>query len=297
MGAVFHRMSGYYEFSNGSELPEHPKQVYTLAEKAVRELIESGLPDNLTHLIAATTTPDSLAPSLAQMIIEKHGSSFSNCHSIDIVQGCSGGVSSLILASHLAELHKSSVMVVQADAAKKGTSRLSKFNKIFSNGSFACIVSYNGSETRLIHSKSKQYSGLSDVVTIKLGHDAHESIIQGNKKLQADPRKYLGLNMNNFLALKLIRHAEQFYLDFIKESCAPDVMILHQVNPQILKFLASVFKKYKLEFINLGDTIGNCGVASVGNALNQIKGSVKGKKVMLCSFGTGGVITAGLWQN
>jgi hypothetical protein len=38
---------------------------------------------------------------------------------IDIVQGCTGGVSALILASQLCEWNKSNVLVVAADAAKK----------------------------------------------------------------------------------------------------------------------------------------------------------------------------------
>ena len=93
-----------------------------------------------------------------------------------------------------------------------------------------------------------------------------------------------------------MRNAEEFYIDFVKEATTPDVMILHQVNPIILRHLESVFKKYKFEFVNVSESTGNCGVASVGIALNSVKDTIQGKKVLLCSFGTGGVITAGLWQ-
>ncbi len=297
MGTVFSKMNSYFEFSKESDLKEYPKQVFVLAEKSLGSLIESKLPENLSHLIVATTTPDSLAPSLGQMIVDKFSSSFSNCHSIDIVQGCAGSVTSLIMASQLAELNKSSVMVVNADAAKRATSRSSRFNKIFGNGSFACLISYQDSNTGLIHSKSRQYKGLSEVVSVPLGHDLHDILLRENKNLYNDPRKYLGLSMNNPLALKLIRKAEAFYLDFTKETGPPDIMILHQVNPLILKYLTSVFKKYKFEFINVVESTGNCGTASVGIALDSIKGSIRGKTVLLCSFGTGGVITAGYWQN
>lgn len=297
MGTYFRQMDGYFEFSAEKDLPEQPKQVLALAAKPVGSLIDSGLPKNLSHLIVATTCPDTLAPSLGQSIIEKFSSSLSGCHSIDIVQGCAGGVSSLILGSQLSELNKSSVLVVHADAAKKSTSLTSRYNKIFGNGSYACVISYEDSPRGLIHSRSKQYKGLSDVVSVNLGHDAEKIIIKESKTMLTDPRKHLGLLMKNNLAIKLLKNAENFYLSFISETGHPDVLILHQVNPIILKYLASVFKKYKLEFINMAEKTGNCGAASVGIALNLMKDSMQGKKIILCSFGTGGVITAGFWQN
>ena len=290
-------MNAYFEYLNGSDLPEQPKQVFSLAEKSLLPTIESGLPDPISHLIAATTCPDILAPSLGQLIIERFHSTLKNCHSIDIIQGCAGGVTSMILGSQLAELNKSSVLVVQADAAKKATSKTKRINKIFGNGSFACLISYKKDSTEgLLHSKSRQYKGLSEVVTINLGHDAEEIIMKEKKDMANDPRKYLGLSMNNLLAIRLMRNAEEFYIDFIKEAASPDIMILHQVNPVILRHLKSVFKKYKFEFVDISELTGNCGVASVGIALNSVKDTIQGKKVLVCSFGTGGVITAGLWQ-
>ncbi|NVO18330.1 MAG: hypothetical protein HXX13_01445 [Bacteroidetes bacterium] len=297
MGTVFHKMIGYSEYSGKMELPEQPRQVLQLAEKALSSLVQEGLPENLTHLIVATTCPDSLAPSLGQSIIEKFSHAFSNCHAIDIVQGCAGGVTSLILGSQLAELNRSSVMVVCADAARKSTSRTSRINSIFGNGSFACLICYQDTDKGLSFSKSHQYKGLSEVVKIKLGHDADNVIMKESKTIITDPRKHLGLSMNNLLAIKLLRNAEQFYLDFIQKSGKPDIMILHQVNPSILEHLSGVFKKHKVEFINVVEQTGNIGVASVGVALNSIKDTIKNKKVLLCSFGTGGVITAGMWNN
>jgi 3-oxoacyl-[acyl-carrier-protein] synthase III len=296
MGTQFYKMDGFSEFSETDELPERSRQVLHLAEKSLMSLINTGLPENLSHLIVATTCPDTLAPSLAQSIIEKFSSSFSNCHAIDIVQGCAGGVSSMILGSQLAELNKSSVMVVCADAARKSTSRTSPINRIFGNGSFACLISYQDSEKGLAFSKSHQYKGLSEVVNINLGHDVVQVIQKESKTIITDPRKHLGLRMNNLLAIKLLRNAEQFYVDFISSSGKPDIMILHQVNPLILKHLSKVFRKHKVEFINIVEKTGNCGVASVGVALNSIKDTISGKKVFLCSFGTGGVITAGIWN-
>lgn len=297
MGTIFRSIFSYSEYSNSTDLPEQPKQVLHLAEKSIGSLIQTGLPDNLSHLIVATTCPDSIAPSLGQTIIEKYSDVLSDCHAIDIVQGCAGGVTAMILGSELAELNRSTVMVVCADAARKSTSRSSRLNKTFGNGSFACLVSYEDSQKGLIHKKSKQFKGLSEVVSVSLGHDADRIIMNEWKDMITDPRKHLGLSMKNNLAIKLMRNAENFYLSFVSKSGAPDIMILHQVNPLILRHLASVFKKYNLDFINVSNQTGNCGVASVGIALDTIKDSIHGKKVLLCSFGTGGVISAGLWKN
>jgi 3-oxoacyl-[acyl-carrier-protein] synthase III len=231
------------------------------------------------------------------MLNEKFHDAFQDTHTIDIVQGCAGGVTSLILASQLSELYQSSVMVVQADAARKATSKSKAIHKIFGNGSFACLIRPDDSDRRLLHYKSRQYKGLSEVVTIQLGHDADQIIKTEEKSMTNDPRKHLGLSMNNMLALRLLRNAEKFYIDFVKESTIPDVMILHQVNPTIMKCLQSAFGKYKIEFIDGSAVTGNCGAASVGIALNNVKHTLQGKKIFLCGFGTGGVITAGLWQN
>jgi len=111
-----------------------------------------------------------------------------------------------------------------------------------------------------------------------------------------DPRKYLGLDLNNTLALRLLRNAEDFYNEFVEESYAPDMIILHQVNLSMIQHLKTIFNKYDVEFVDVVKLIGNCGAATVGIALNQVADNISGKKVMLCSFGTGGVITAGLWQ-
>ena len=157
MGAIISQMNAYFEYLDGSAMPEQPGQVFSLAEKSLKPVIVSGLPENLSHLIATTTCPDTLAPSLAQMVIEKFNHSLRNVHSIDIVQGCAGGVTAMILASQLAELNRSSVLVVEADAASKSTSKTKGINKIFGNGSFASLISYRDGPEGLLHSKLKQY--------------------------------------------------------------------------------------------------------------------------------------------
>jgi 3-oxoacyl-[acyl-carrier-protein] synthase III len=297
MGVVIEQMESYFEYQTTLPHDEIPRQVLSLAKKSILPLLSKGNSKNISHLIVTTTCPDMLAPSLSQMLIEEFHTDFSKCHAIDLVQGCAGGVSALILGSQLAQLNKSSVIVLQADAAKKATSKSKPIHQIFGNGSFACLLSYDKSPKGLMHFKSQQYKGLSEVVTIKLGHDADEVIKKCNGDVAHDSRKYLGLSMNNSLAIRLLLNAEKFYLEFVKESCAPDIMILHQVNPEIMKRLRVIFAKYNVDFVDNSLITGNCGAASIGIALHQASSSIKEKKILLCGFGTGGVITAGLWQN
>ena len=114
--------------------------------------------------------------------------------------------------------------------------------------------------------------------------------------MATDPRKHLGLSLSNTMALQLMRKAEQFFIDFTKDQPMPDVLILHHVNPVILGHLEGVFSKFPVQFINHANDIGNCGSATTGVVLSRVWSEVQGKKVMVCSFGTGGVITAGMWQ-
>lgn len=294
MGITFNHIVSYNQFKNHSE-PEEKKQVFKLAEEVIRPVFHKSGYSRFSTFIITTTCPDSLAPSLGQALADKYNSELGSAQVIDMVQGCAGGVSSMILASQLAECKKEPVLLVNADAAKKATSQTSKIHEIFGNGSFACVVECNDHSGGLIHSKSQQYKGLSDVVTVKLGHDA-DHYIMNKKDITCDPRKHLGLEMNQIMALRLLRKAEDFYNEFVAESEKPDVLLLHQVNPDILMKLEKLFAKYEVEFINVADQIGNCGSATTGLAFHMTFDQMKDKKVMLCSFGTGGIITAGMWQ-
>ena len=283
--------------ASGNVLPDDlpsKKTVFHLANYALKQVINKQI--NYGTLLAATSCPDSIAPSLGQCIIQEYSCILSNVDSIDIVQGCTAGVSTLILASQLSEHNKSHVLLITADAAQKATSPASEVYKVFKDGVFACCVSYVDDDRKLIHHQTTHYKDLHNVVTIKLGHDADEIIAANIQDIASDSRKYLGLQLDNAMAIKLMKQAEGFYLDFISKTGHPDVLILHQVNELIIDHLEKVFAKYPVRFINQAKATGNCGCATTGIVLDTLQEEIKNKKVMVCSFGTGGAITAGLWQ-
>ena len=277
---------------NGYSIGEN--SVFHLADHALQHVINKHT--SYSHVLAATSCPDSIAPSLGQCISQHFNETLGRAHCIDIVQGCAGGISALVLASQLAELNKSNILVIASDAAQKATSRTSEVFEVFNNGVFACCVSYTEQSYRMIYHQSRQYKDLYKVVTIGLGHDADAIIAANISDMSTDPRKHLGLRLNNQLAIKLMKEAEGFYLDFVEQTGHPDMLILHQVNELIINHLEKVFSKYPVRFINMAKETGNCGCATTGILLHQLKDEINNKKVMICSFGTGGVITAGLWQ-
>jgi 3-oxoacyl-[acyl-carrier-protein] synthase III len=270
------------------------RTVFCLANRCLQEVMEEG--KRYSHLLACTSCPDSISPSLGQCINEFNHDRLYGSHTLDIVQGCTGGVSAMIMASQLAEQTRGDILVIAADAAQKATSISNPAYRVFKNGAFGCSISYVDDHRGLIWHKSSQYKDLYEVVTIRLGHDADEVISENIVDLSRDPRKYLGLNLDNQLALKLMQKAEGFYLDFVAQTGHPDILILHQVNVPIINHLQKVFAKYPIHFINRAEETGNCGCATTGIVLDFIKHDIENKKVMICSFGTGGVITAGLWQ-
>jgi 3-oxoacyl-[acyl-carrier-protein] synthase III len=208
-----------------------------------------------------------------------------------------GGISAMILGSQLSELNKSNVVVVLADAARQAVSETNASRKFFGNGSFGCVIEHTQDSGGLIHFKTHQYQNLSELVSVKLGHQAHQTIRQEKEKVITSPLDLLGLSMNPTLAMKLLHHAHEFYRTFISEcNTIPDIIVFHQVNPDVLKTLQKLFSSKQCMVIDLSETVGNCGAASFGIVMDMIKGQLHNKKVFLCSFGTGGVISAGLWQ-
>ena len=267
MNSVFNRANSYSE------------TVTNLATSAAAPILLNGAPKHFSHVVVATTCPDTLAPTLGQSLNQFFYPRFAGSHVLDLVQGCAGGLSALVIATQLCELTKDNVMVVLADAARQSVSDDNNLRQYFGNGAFSCVLQYTDGPQRLIHHRTKQYKNLSELVMIRLGHRTHLEIQDKQKSILTSPLDHLGLHMNPILAIKLLRHAEEFYREFFAEcNTKPDVMIFHQVNPDILNVLQGVFSKYVDDFINLGNLIGNCGSASFAIAMDQIKEKLPEKK-------------------
>ena len=121
MGINFNHLVSFNEFKNHAP-PETKKQVFKLAEEVMKPIFQQSGYRQFSTFIITTTCPDSLAPSLGQALADKFNEELGSAQIIDMVQGCAGGVSSMILASQLAASKKEPVLLVNTDAAKKATS-------------------------------------------------------------------------------------------------------------------------------------------------------------------------------
>lgn len=292
MGIVIQHGTSIY-----NRLDSYDQSVLDLASAVVEPLLKESPPGSISHLITSTTCPDKLAPSLGHLLHVRFEKWLKRTQMIDMVQGCAGGISALILGSQLTQVSKSNVIVVLADAARQAVAPDNPLRKVLSNGAYGALLGTNNTEKGLIHFKISHYTELASIVTVNLGHHAHSEIMQHGTTVTQRPLDYLGLQIDRKLAAKMLKRAKSFYDEFFGEcQCRPDVIIFHQVNPAIMKILKTVFFHPAIEFVDMSARIGNCGAASFGVALDTCKGELEGKKVFLCSFGTGGVIASTLWQ-
>lgn len=299
-----------------------PPECFAMGEALWRHVLDArqrrGASTAFGRIIVATSAPDRLSPSLAQMLQARFPELLSKVPALDLVQGCAGSVSGLCLAAEWADAFKKPVLFLAVDAASRATSPWAELNAGFGDGAFACVVApCRGSDasdaTPLLKHCVTQFSDVRDVVLVGLGHHTR-SLVQDDK-LQAAfgtrdtvPRKRVedwareledgfGLVFNRKLALRLVDHARGFVREFFEGLPKPDRVVLHQVNPRILDEVEKrVFPRSEgyRGFENHAEEIGNCGASSAGLVLGRVW--KPGERVFLCSFGTGGVISGSLWQ-
>lgn len=292
MGIVFSGRSGSYSVDD-AVLAAEQFPVLEIASSALVGLFEKIESQKFGFLVTATSCPDRVAPSFGQEVASRFSERFSSSQVFELIQGCSGGTAALALGYQLAAFNKTSVVVLLADAARLAVSRNSYARDQFANAAFACVIEYReGVDSKLVHSMSRQYSDLVEVVQVPIGHSLREKLEKHDfSEIRKDPASILGLHFRNDLAIRLIRRARGFYEEFIRETGEkPDSLILHHVSPKVIRMLKeTVF--HDVNVIDLTDEVKNCGCASVGIVFNRSFESLKGKTTLICSFGTGGMIS------
>jgi len=282
--------------------------VTAIAKNLLDRLLEQEVQVNprleFTHFFVVTSCPETLSPSLGQTLQAAFPKVLSRVPTHDFVQGCAGSVTNLSLAAELAQLKSGRILFLAVEAASEAVSERSELYPGFSDGGFACVIdATQGGAMRLLKSATIQYPEVRDTVLVELGHRSrqkiHDQLARNDFDLHAALRQVedaLGLKFDRRKALKLASHAGGFATEFFADQEEPEFLILHQVNPRILEDVrAKVFARYP-GFIDESAEVGNCGVASVGVVLSKNWTQVQGKRVFLCSFGTGGVISGSYWQ-
>jgi len=264
-----------------------------MAVKASRlALAEAGMaPEELTHIVVATFTPDSMIPSTACVLQSKLGISGQMC--IDVSAACSGFLYALQTArGYLALEPEAKVLVVAAEAISRRTNWEDRGTCVlFGDAAGAAVLTGGGEDERprLLDMMLAADGALGDLLTVHGGGSAYpykmgEAVgpeyfvqMQGRETF-----KHAVRSMTSICEALLERHG-------VSKS-EIDVLLPHQANWRIID---AVGRKFDIApekvFANI-DRYANTSAASIPVALSEAvkTGFIKpGDLVLLTSFGGG----------
>jgi len=273
--------------------------VFDLANKSISKFLEGTTLDvsKIGYVFVATASPDQLAPSLSQLINKRFTKELSSAVFVDVVQGCTGSMTAIELATKLSGMCNEMCLVIAADAAKNAVSGKNVNQDSFGNGSFCMSIVPSAFNEGVTNTFSFQVGDCIDVVSIKIGHITAQSDIY--KCVNSDDFKdKCGLILNKKLALKFLKKAEQKLIDLISNKLieVPDIILPHHASEYFVHKVASVFKKIDITTINCGDSVKNCGAATIGIILDKHFKELKNKKVLFLGYGTGAVVNGISWK-
>lgn len=294
MGTKITNIKSTFNFID--EKPKNFNSVSRMAIEVLSETLEQYDTQKIKILIAITSCPDKVAPSLGQTILDHFKELSRDIQIIDLVQGCSGGANGLILASQLCAAYNSEVLVVASDAALNGVDNSSPLSKVLSNGAFSCIVVPAESDAGLLFKHHQYFEGLFDVVDIPVGQNS-APLLSNEKNASENPWEILQIKVNRKKTVQFMQYAESYIQQITNLSQhQPHYAIMHQANPHIMDWLNKAFAKFNIQSIDMSSEIGNCGTATIGVVLHKKFCELENKIVLLSSFGTGGGINVGIWK-
>jgi len=264
-----------------------------MAAKAARQaLAEAGMaPEELTHIVVATFTPDSMIPSTACVLQSKLGISGQMC--IDVSAACSGFLYALQTArGYLALEPEARILVVAAEVISRRTNWEDRATCVLFGDAAGAVVLTGGGEDerpRLLDMMLAADGSLGDLLTVHGGGSAYaykmgepvgpEYFVQMQGR---ETFKHAVRSMTSICEALLERHG-------VSKS-EIDVLLPHQANWRIID---AVGRKFDIPpekvFANI-ERYANTSAASIPVALSEAvkTGFIKpGDLVLLTSFGGG----------
>lgn len=262
-----------------------------LAAAAARMALENaGMEaDELTHIIVATFTADSMIPSCACIVQEKLG--LKHKVAFDLSAACSGFLFSLETARGLLSLHKDAkVLVIGCEVLTHRTNFTDRSTCVlFGDGAGAAILSNEGDGPKLMDVKLSTDGALGDLLTVYGGgssstykpgepvRDDYFIQMQGREVFKHAVRSMTGI-CNEILDDNSLTNKDV------------DVLIPHQANWRIIDAVGRKFEIPAEQVFSNVHKYGNTSAASVPLALSEAAGTgfIKdGDLVMLTAFGGG----------
>jgi 3-oxoacyl-[acyl-carrier-protein] synthase-3 len=261
-------------------------------------LAEAGLsPDDVTHIFAATCTPDYLCPSSACIIAGKLGISsasgrLGSVMCMDFNAACSGFVYGLELARSVLALHPEAVvLLVAVEALSRRTDYTDRATCVLFGDAAGAVVLRSSSESPLWRVRDAQCAADGSLhELIRIGGGSAARIGQGGS---------LGpgwaISMQGQAVFKhAVRAMTEESLRLLKRSGMAvgdiDLLIPHQANQRII---SAVGERLGLGedkvFVNVRH-YGNTSAATIPLAMDDARRAgrlVPGMKVLLTGFGGG----------
>lgn len=254
-----------------------------LAYRAAKDAIENASinKNEIDLIIVATTTPDNFTPSTACLLQEKLGLNGQHIMAFDLNAACSGFLYAMHTACALLNQYKCALVV--------GAEVLSKI--INWKDRNTCVLFGDGAGALII--ERQETLNTIEFYANAIGDAKGILKAEGISMEQSKTFGYLKMDGKEVFRFA-VKAMEEAMLKVLEQANVNineiDLIIPHQANIRIIKYVA---KHMKLDenrfFINL-DQFGNTSSASVAIALAQAKelGKIhEGMKVLLVGFGAG----------
>ncbi len=272
------------------------------AEKAMQRA--GATPEDLTHIIVPTISPDTPCPSAASYVQAKFG--ITGQMTLDINAACSGFLYSLYLARAIVNMAPESVVLAApADVLSTRTNWEDRSTCVlFGDGAGAAVIGgYDGEPLK------KGQAELLDVEVSSDGNLANCLCIPGGGS-----RKPYGLgaivDADNFIQMngrEVFKNAIRNMYDISRVVLERngltkddiDIFVPHQANLRIIEALWKKLEFPPEKVYSNVDRYGNTSAASVPIAINEaVKNGVikSGCKVLVSTFGAGFTWGAALLQ-
>ncbi len=251
-------------------------------------------PEDITHIITATFTPDTYVPNAACIIMEKLG--IRGIPAMDVNAACTGFIYGIELARGLCYVSPGAKVLLVASEVV--TSRINMKDRstsvIFADGAGACIISNQTFDDDVPSGcvqdvVLKADGSLGPLLTVKGGGSAHAmvpgQVVGDDFFVQMEGREVFKHAVRSMRDVSLeIMNRNSLTADDI------DLFIPHQANIRIIEAVAKIMNiKDEKIFVNVQD-YGNTSAASVPIALADAweKGRIKpGYLALLVAFGGG----------